>query len=266
MRVQIPIKSPQSEAAPVPRQRKKQLEAEKQTQRQLKKEHRKAEKAAETARAAAIANMAGTDVDAVLNANPSRDLESKKLKRRKREHTAGKEQKQPDQDGPMHAWTDASDEDVAEDGGDARLTGAAEAQSAREDNTAAAAMDDDPVESGQYEELRQQYELVKDDLGEEERAELEQELKELYEMEADPTGRGVEGAILDAPLSKKKQKKKKKKRKVGSAADTELSSALEIAEEVAARRDSEQEKVVSKEESKRACVCRRACFPVCACL
>ncbi len=241
----------------MPKQRKKQLEADKQTQRQLKKQQRKVAKEAETARAAAIANMAGTAVDAVLKANPSQG-ESKKLKRRKREDTAEKEQKQPDQDRPMHAWTDASDEEAAEDGGDARLTGPVEAHTVEEEDTAPAAMDDDPVEGGQYEELRQQYELVKDELGEEERAELEQELKELYEMEADPTGRGVEGAVLDTPLTKKK-KKKKKKRNVDSVANAELSSALEIAEEVAARRDGEQEKVVNKEEAKRACVCPSVC-------
>lgn len=56
----------------------------------------------------------------------------------------------------------------------------------------------------------------------------------------------------------KKRKRKKKKRKGGmadTAAEAELSTALAIADEVATRRDGEQEKVVSLEEAKRACVC-----------
>ena len=243
----------------MPKQQQVQLEVEKQKQRQLKKKQRKAAQAAEVARATAIANMAGVDAAAVVGVSSSRDTENQTLKRRKRGDTAENERERAGLDRPTHAWSDASDGEIDQDGEDASLDGAADAQ-ADEDDAAPAAMDE-PVESGQYEELRQQYELVKDELGEEERAELERELQELYEMEADPTGRGVEGAVLDTPLTKKKLKKKKK-RKAGGVAEEELSSALEIAEEVAARRDDEQEKVVSKEEATRACVCLRLLAPV----
>lgn len=241
----------------MPKQQKAQMEVEKQKQRQLKKQQRKAAQAAEAARATAIANMAGVDAAAVMNVESSRDTGSQTLKRRKRGDTAENERKKAAQNRPMHAWIDAPDGKIDQDAGDASLYAAADAH-ADEDDEAPAAMDE-PVESGQYEELRQQYDLVKDELGEEERAELERELQELYEMEADPTGRGVEGAVLDAPLTKKQ--KKKKKRQAGSVTEVELSSALEIAEKVAARHDDEQEKAVSKEEAKRACVCLR---PACA--
>lgn len=195
--------------------------------------------------------MAGADADAVV----ARGIETKKLKRRRQETTAEKEDNTSEVISAKQAWVD---EDGVQDGDKSHpgtLSGAAGTE-AEEDGAPAEQMGDESVASGQYEELRQQYELVKDELGAEERAELEQELKELYEMEADPTGRGVEGAVLDAPLTKKKQKKKKKKRRGGGAADgaveAELSSALAIVDEVAARRDGEQEKVVNKEEAKRA--------------
>ena len=235
--VQVPIKGPDDEV--VPKQRLKQLEAEKAKAKELSKKERKAEKSAEAARAQAIALMAGGDPSraaAVPTAHQTRKEEAKKLKKRKRE---------PEPE-VVPAAAAVEDDDEDESGGAA--VGGAEADT-DDDGTPA-----EPVASGQYEELRQQYELVKDELDAEEKAELEAELAELYEMEGDPTGRGVEGAVMELPAKKGKKGKKKRKAKADGAAEAELSSMLAVADQVAEQQNVNVDKVVGKEEAKLAYV------------
>ena len=217
----------------------KQREAEKKNAKDLAKKELKAEKGAEAARAQAIALMAGGDptrATAVPTAQQTRKEEAKKLKKRKREREA--EVAPP----PPAAFEDESE-------GEGAAVGGAEADT-DDDGT-------EPVASGQYEELRQQYELVKDELDEEEQKEMEAELAELYDMEGDPTGRGVEGAVMELPTKKgKKGKKKRKGGKGDGAAEAELSSMLAMADEVAEQQDDNVDKVVGKEGAKLACVIR----------
>ena len=92
------------------------------------------------------------------------------------------------------------------------------------------------VTGGQWAELWEQYQLVKGELDGEERAEAEAELAEIRQMEMDPTGRGAEGGMA-SPKSKKKRKRKRKRGGEDSKAEAELTGALAMAEEVAARQD-----------------------------
>ena len=178
--VLIPIKTPGEEE-------------EEQDRKAQRKRQRKAKKV-ESARAAAIANMAGVDAADVPRRGREPPTRREPVELEEQAAAAGSDESEPQAEGSA-------------------------------------------VTGGQWAELWEQYQLVKGELDGEERAEAEAELAEIRQMEMDPTGRGGAEGGMASPKSKKKRKRKRKRGGEDSKAEAELTGALAMAEEVAARQD-----------------------------